>query len=478
MNRDRKIRRRIGSRIDSFLHAASGKGMLSRDKLEGIAPNPLRIPSSDARQWYLSNGFIQNIIDIPAEDATREWIELKTNMDDDNPDTGQTGLNISRLILNRMTELKLRSKIKELIRYSRLYNEGGCLFWGVKCDLPQFDKVLSEPMVGIRKLDYINLLTPENFTIYHKTFDPLSRNFNRPDFLVRGNSIHQSRVSWLCHSYIHEERRGVSVLETILEGIKAQDTALWSITNILFELSAKVFKSEKVNSSDPAMVAGFMHAMRMAMSTQGSVALDKDEELTRIANSGISDANIEAMGNYIWETLAGLSRMPKSRLQGQSQGVITAGQYDLIGYYDTIAKFNEIEVRPIIEKAIEIIVNETEGEIFRLLGSKISSLDWEFSFKSLWKIGPSEQAAIKLQNAQADQIYITAGVDSPSDVKRHRDGELQEFSEWEGEKFSFLMPAIPDPLKNPDPEKKNLEPSKIQNAKFGTGSPSGATGGT
>ncbi|MCH1917211.1 DUF1073 domain-containing protein [Leptospira noguchii] len=87
-----------------------------------------------------------NIVDSVAEDATREWIEIETNRDVDNSDTGEKGLNISRILLNEMEEFDLRGKIEEHIRNSRMDHGGSILFWGIKSDIPQTDFVLSQPL--------------------------------------------------------------------------------------------------------------------------------------------------------------------------------------------------------------------------------------------------------------------------------------------------------------------------------------------
>ena len=442
MSRKRTQRRRAAARTDSLEHRASGMGT-GKDKITGLNPRYSQMQSTTSRQWYMTNGFIQNIIDAPAEDATREWITVRTNMDNDDPESGIKGRGISRLIMNRLEDLGLRKKIKELIRFSRLYQNGGFLFWGVEADAPQSDTQLKDPMpADVRKLDFVNVFGPDRAQLQYQIDDPLSRNYHRPAFFVSGEPIDPSRLSWMVHSYLPEERRGVSVLDTILDAIRAQDVALWSVTSLLFEMSVKVFTSEKVAATDPEKLQTFLADMMSVMSTQESVALDAGESLTRLDSNASSNGQIKQLFDFIFDNLAGLSRIPKSRLMGNSQGVITAGQFDLVSYYDNIAKFQELEVRPIIEKAIRLVVHESQGEISRLLGADIESLDWEFDFNPLWKIGPVEQADIDLKTAQTDQIYVTTAVLSPSEVKTKRFADLEQHTAWEKAPVSMSKPAI------------------------------------
>lgn len=430
------------ARIDSLEHRASGMGT-ARDKLSSLNPSYHSFAPVSARMWYMSNGFIQNIIDAPAEDATREWITIRTNRDNDDENTGMKGLNISRLIMNRLDELGLRHKLKELIRYSRLYQDGGFIFYGIKADSPQDDTQLVNPMPSaIRKLDFINVFGPDRVSLRYQNDDPLSKEYHRPRFYVSGLPLDRSRMDWMVHSYIPEERRGVSVIDTILDAIKAQDVALWSVASTLFEMSVKVFKSPSVHTTPPEKLYGFLGDMVSTMSSQGAIALGDDEALQRIDSDSSSKGQIKQLFDFIFDNLAGLSRIPKSRLMGNAQGVITAGQFDLVSYYDTIAKFNELEVRPILEKIIRLVVSETEGEIYRLLGDDITSLDWEFVFNPLWKVGPVEQADIDLKNAQTDQIYITTAVLSPTEAKAKRFANLEQHTKWESAPINMSKPNL------------------------------------
>lgn len=437
-----KNNRNSGSdhRYDSLMDLSTGRGT-SLDKLEALRPKVHNIPPTAMREWYLANGFVQNIIDAPAEDATREWITIKTNRDSD--------LSLSRKIINRMSELKIQSKIKDLIRFSRMYSEGGFLYYGIKSDLPQTDSLLNTAIPAqILKLEYLNVFGPDSVSINHQGYNPLSSDYHRPEFSVSGVRVHTSRLEWLVHSYIPEERKGVSVIETILDAVKAQDTALWSVTSVIYEMAVKVFKSPDIIGMDPEKVAAFLAKMKAVINTQAAVALGKDEELTRIQDPGIANG-IKQLFDFIFENLAGLARIPKSRLMGQAQGVITAGQYDLLTYYDTVAKFQELEMRPIVEKIIKLVINETEGEIYRELAGETDSLDWEFEFNPLWKLAPQEAADIDLKNAQSDQIYMTTAVLSPTDVRSKRFKELESFGAWDKTGLNFRPPVTAPPVSVP-----------------------------
>lgn len=439
-------------RNDSMIHAASGRGT-SSDKLSGLRPNPRGTTFPDARRWYYSNGFIQTIVDAPAEDATREWIEIETNLDKD--------YNISRMIENRIEELKLQEKLLKLIRYSRMYNEGGYFYYGVKSTVPQWREVLAEQLPAeIMKLDYINVFGPDQASFRTGYTSPLSKYYHAMKYTIGGYDIHESRMSHMINNFIEEEVRGVSVIDTILDAIFAQDTSLWSVTSLIFEMSVWVFKSPLVEDMKGAELYEFLAKMRAAISTQSCFAMGEQEDIKRIVES--SPTGLKDILDFIFENLAGLSKIPKSRLMGQAQGVITSGMFDLRAYYDNVAKFQENQCRPIIEKIIGIVVNETEGEIYKTLGSKAKELDWSFKFKPLYKLTPTEIADVELKQAQRDQIYITTGVLTPIEVRDDRFGDLLEaFPAWEEQPLDLSVP--PEPPVTANPETPADEPAESQN---------------
>ena len=457
----KKIEKRnntIEKRYDSMTEGSTGRGT-SRDKLAQLTPNIRTFAPTAIRNWYRSNGFIQNIVDAPADDATKNWITIKTNRDNDSEDL--PGLGISRLIINRMDELKLRKKISDLIRFSRMYEEGGFMYMGVISDKPQIPSELAFPMPAIDKIDYINVFGPDKVSVRSTTWGPLSKNYHIRKYLIDGIEVHESRFFHLVRKYLPEDERGISVIATILDPIIGQDTALWSISSLIYEMAVWVFKSPDFKNMPADQLAETLSAAKAIMSSQAFMGIGDDEELSRIAGTEAGKGFVKEAADFIFENLAGVSQMPKSRLMGQSQGVITAGQFDLRGYYESVETLQEQEIRPILYTIIDRIINERTGEIYKALNGDTSSLDWELEFEPLWVQDPGEESDRKLKDAQTDQIYVTTSVLSPSEVKEMRFSELEEFDEWENQPLNFTPP----PFKPEDEkDKKDDEKAKNQNS--------------
>jgi phage-related protein (TIGR01555 family) len=432
---------KVENRYDSMYERNTGRGT-QRDKIENLKPNTRKQTTYEARAWYKSNGFIQNIVDGPAEDATREWITIKTNRDHDNPETGLKGLGISRLIEQRLEELKARERIKDLIRYSRMYSDGGFMYFGIKSDVPQTSDTLVEPLPNtIRKLSYINVFGPDYASFYHFAHNPLSKYYHQKHYFISGVRVHESRIYHMIRNYLREESTGISVIETIIDAIKAQDTALWSVTSLIFEMAVWVFKSPDVRDMPADKLADLLANIRAIISTQSSIGIAEDEEFERISGTEAGKGFVKDIFDFIFENLSGLSRIPKSRLMGQSQGVITSGQYDIMSYYDSIAKFMELEVRFILLKIIDMIVHETGGKIYGLLGDHAKQLDWDFEFNPLWRLNPKDESDIDFRKSQKMQLDITSGIVSPQEGRSILYKGLEEFVDWnEGHPLAFGDP--------------------------------------
>ena len=97
---------------EDFLQGGGKNG--SRDKLRAQQPSMRTILSDeDISSLYATNSIIQNIIDIPAEDMTRNWFTLRC--DDDK---------IAKNVMSKLADLKSKSAFKKMRQYERLRGDG------------------------------------------------------------------------------------------------------------------------------------------------------------------------------------------------------------------------------------------------------------------------------------------------------------------------------------------------------------------
>jgi phage-related protein (TIGR01555 family) len=428
---------------DSFRDPLGSRGS-SIDKTQRMRGSTKNENTLVNLEYYVSNGFTQNIVDMPAEDATREWIEITTSKDTEEK-------NISRMIENRMKELKIREKIENLIRYSRMYPKGSMLYYAVLSNKVQEGNELAEPLPidDITQIEFINVIdNPGNISITTiNKGQPTKADYNKPEISINGQKIHESRISWLVKSWIPELDTGISVIKTISDAIQAQDSALWSTNSILSQLATKIFKSDFIADLDITKRAELLAAMKHIMDTQSIIALMQDEDfIQQVYNV----TGIKEIFDNVFDNMSGLARMPKNIILGKAHGVVTAGEYDTLNYYAQIATFQENKIRPIIEKIIDLIVREKNGDVYKTIGSNPDNIDVEFTFNSLWKLDPLSQADTDLKNSQRDQIDITVGKVSPQEA-RENDTRLANLENFEVEREidpNMDMPPLVEPKIN------------------------------
>jgi len=136
-------------KLDALIDPLTARGS-STDKTKRLVGHYYLNTNSHNLGLYIANGFVQNIVDQPAEDATREWIEITaTNNEEEDQD-------IKKMVEERLKELGIQKKIKELIRYSRMYSKGSFLYYAVNAHQVQQDEILAKPMPEkIKSIEFI-----------------------------------------------------------------------------------------------------------------------------------------------------------------------------------------------------------------------------------------------------------------------------------------------------------------------------------
>lgn len=116
--------------------------------------------------------------------------------------------------------------------------------------------------------------------------------------------------------------------------IKVLDTSLWSVGQILYDYTFKVYKSKdiagmrKEDKRELSMIMDFMFRTEAL-----AVIADHEELKKESTNTG----GINNLLDFVWDSLAGAARMPKTVIKGQEAGTIAGAQYDVMNYYSRIA---------------------------------------------------------------------------------------------------------------------------------------------
>lgn len=395
---------------DSFVDPLTSRGS-AEDRTVRLRGTTRVNANLDNLSKYISNGFVQNIIEMPAEDATGEWITIEATLD------GEQNDEIAEMIDNRMKDLNIQSKLEDLIRYSRLNANGAFFYYAVKANQIQEGPILAQPIPEqIKSIQFINVIDDsDKVTIVNKnTSDATKEDYNQMKFSIHSQEIHPSRLSWLVNSWIPSQTTGISIVQTINDAIVAQDSGLWSSATLLQSMALNIFKSDEIADLSPTQKAELLAKIKHLMITYSAIALKSEEGFEQLS---LQMTGMKELFEFIFNNLSGLSKIPQKILLGQAHGIIGAGEWDSLNYFSRISRFQENKLRDIIQKIVNMVVREENGEIYQALNGNFEGFDAAFTFNNLWKLDPVAEADTELKSSQRDQIDITMGKTSPEEAR-------------------------------------------------------------
>jgi len=371
----------------------------------------------ELEQLYRGNSMAHNIVDIPAEDMTRNGWHIK--MDDND---------LAAKYEARLNELNAQKRFKDLYRYSRLYRAGYIAIstnesWNYDLADPlNPDRLLRIPFITAFSSKKVNetkfdddVFSPTygqalSYQINNGTADVLSAEHYGTQLVDKSRLLRQQDLRF------EDETEGVSLLETIYDILMTMDTGLYSVGEILYDYVFKVFKSPAVDDTSPDKLLQVGAAASSKFRTESTALIgDKDELTKESTNVG----GIDSLLDFLWEYLSGAARMPKSVLKGQEAGTLTGAQYDVMNYYSRIASDQENKMRPQLEYLLKLLMRASDE-----CGGPLDpdTVSWSIEFNPLWSVDSQTDSQIRLANAQADQIYIQNGVQGPDEVREARFG--------------------------------------------------------
>lgn len=403
-------------------------------------------------------------VEIPAQDATREWITLKH----DNPKRVQQAE-------DELERIDARGKFEEALTLARLYG-GDVMIMGA------FDGRAPEEPLTVAKRPTLFLSNVDRFLAYPQTFyaDPLDPKFgevetyliNRPH--VHGSDVkivHESRVIRFDGNYLPPLDRiknftyGASVIENIFEAVRNFGVADQAGSAILQDFITKKLKIANLanlidNDDGESVLLRRLGIMAAEMSINNIAVYGEDEELDKM---GTPVSGLPELMEIRIDITSAATGIPKSRFFHNQTGRLggDAGANDLRNHYDTIASFQKNRMRSKVQRFLDVVLAP--------LGFEPGEMGFEFA--SLWQLSEEDEAEVRLKVAQSDEIYIRSGVVEPEEVAMSRFGgediDLDNMSIETGPREKFLkqyakgeVSREPEPGKIPDleEEEEELEP--------------------
>lgn len=328
----------------------------------------------ELEQLYIGDGIATRVVDIVADDMTREWVTIKSARDKSDDDSAAVDASIDK-VNQTLETLHVESAFNEALRWKRLY--GGSLIIIGAMDGSELDKPLN--LNRISSIDYLTVVDKSDVDIFQSTFelDPTKPNFGEPIqlyvYLQMGSFrypklIHASRCIVLkgkkipkgMQSSITLEQRfwGISVLQHAYDSIRDFSTAVDGVTNVLQEFIIGKFKmaglAEKLATGKEAEIITRMEIISASKSTIHSILLDAEMEdyMRDTANlSGIPDT----LDRYMMR-LSSTTGIPVTKLFGRSPaGLNATGESDQSSYYDIVRSEQKTDLKPAIMQLIKVV---------------------------------------------------------------------------------------------------------------------------
>lgn len=404
-------------RKDDWMNILTGLGVSGMDKSVSNTFRVQRLMSyTDLSNLYLGEGMAKRIVDLIPDEMTRQWFTIPADTDG--------------AIIEKMQDLNLKAELTNMLTWARLY--GGCLaILGIDDGGELTDPVNEE---NIKDVNFIHLF--DRFNVFWNTSDLYqdidSPKYGTPEYYnvtpYHGGpqfQVHESRCLIMqgellpTRLMLLNQGWGSSVLQSCFAAIRNLASGYNSCANIIQDFVQTTIKvqnlADLVASGRDDLIVKRLQLLDTSRSVANTIILDSLEEYSKEASSvsGIGD-----LLEHFALALSSHTGIPYTLLMGQSPAGLTAtGDSDIRLFYDKIRSKQESELQPCLERVAYLIMKSSNGPTN---GQEIDG--WKIEFNPLWQMSASENAAYRLQIAQADQIYLSAGVLDPSEVAYSRFG--------------------------------------------------------
>ena len=387
----------------------------------------------ELQQMYMGDGLITRIVDCPAEDMTREWIDLEGDEEDEELAKAQM-----EAVSEALEELDTEVAFNTALKWKRLY--GGALIVmgildGKTPDMPvDFNRIRG--MSSLRVVDRVDI------HIWNSIFDTdvMSPTFGQP--LVYDVIFHigVTRVEQFVHAsrcipffgkrvpqnlayLMNMEHRywGLSEIQFVYDKVRDFGTITGSVVNIVSEFLIGKYTldglKQMLAEGQEQSVISRMEIISMCKSVINAVLLDAGGQGGDGAEKFERDAatltGLPEIIDRFMMMVGGIVGIPVTRLFGRSAaGMDATGENDIKQYYDMIRAAQKNEQKPALRKLIATICAWKKFANPPLV--KFNKLQ-QSTDKEEADIAKLEADSVYLK-AQTDQIYIQNQVLTPQDI--------------------------------------------------------------
>lgn len=365
---------------------------------------------------YSASTWFGKIVDIPADDATREWRSWKADSTDiEDLEAAEKDLNV-------------RVQVNKALKWARLY--GGAV---IIPDLPgNPTSPLNLERVAKGSVRFLSVLhrfeIQKDGDIRRNPLDPL---YGLPErWRVNtgdGQSLffHPSRVFLFngrkaSNGITSNEVWGESIWRHLSDAIEATDSGANIIHALLHEAKIDVVKVDGfmdfigTDEGESAYMRRWDLAAKLKSVANMLVLDGQDEYEQKTINwSGLPDVM-----DTLLTVMSGAADIPVTRLVGKSPGGLNStGESDLRNYYDSVKAKQDLQLSPQMAPLDEVLIRTALGD---------RPKDIWYDWKPLWTPDEKERAETQKIRAETFQIELNSGAfDEQMLVKTYLAGAIE-----------------------------------------------------
>jgi uncharacterized protein len=360
---------------------------------------------------YIGGGLAARIVNIVADDMTREWVWIENEA-------------ARKPLEDTVRDLGMEEAYNTALRWQRLYG-GSLLLIGVD-DGQSMDRPLNE-----NKIKSIKYFRPVDCTCVDLgasvwDMDPLSDRFGKVVLYKIRYTVYNTRVDMDVHySRVIEFHNdaypsgkfkfidtdmwywGMSSLQTVNESMRDLGGVTQASVNILYDFVSGVYKLKGLanmlamdsDGTGKTQLTKRFEAINMSKSMLNAVILDAEGEDYTKQYTSVSDLP-ELIDRFMLQ-LSGSTGIPVTRLYGRSPaGLNATGDADIRNYYDIIEAQQRNRLYTPLMAAFRLIC----------LWKKI---DWNsvvVTFNSLYQLTETEKSQIEKDAATTKQAQVNTQI--------------------------------------------------------------------
>jgi phage-related protein (TIGR01555 family) len=414
---------------DKLSNVMSGQGTtIDRRMYAGYSFLPVEPVQAEAA--YRGSWLMRKIIDIPPLDMTRAWRAWQTEGDEIE--------DLERL----ERRLQLREKCKRGLTMARLWG-GGAIITGVKGQ--EADEPLDLDRVGKDSLSYLHVVSRHQFSLGQMITDPESEWYGYPEHYELTTStsttlrIHPSRVVPFVGQRAPEGSQlsaadwfwGDPLYQSLQQALINADLAQDGFAALIDEAKLDIIKIPGMMANVGTDEYETRLLRRLGLAQQGkstwrALMIDGEEEWEQrqITWAGMP----EIIGTYL-QVVAGAADIPVTRLLGQSpKGLQSTGEGEEKDYHAMISARQDELLAPALDRIDEVLIRSA-------LGNRPDDI-W-YTFNSLERLSPKDQAEIEYKRSQTVKTYVDTALFPDEALAEMAENALVEGGNWPGAEAAF-----------------------------------------